>query len=575
VYHPNDQIGPYTLVRRLGQGSFGIVWLARDSSSIVREHVALKLPIGEEIDTERMRQEAALWLKASGHPNVLPVIDARVYEDQIAIVSEYLPDGTLGQRLDQHHGKAPSQAWAVNVTIGILKGLEHLHSLKMVHRDLKPNNVMLDGDVPRLTDFGLTRILRSSARNRPSDGAGTLPYTAPEVFRGGLSEQSDIWAVGVILYQMLAGVLPFPQEHQAEVMYAICNSAVPPLPDSVSENLRQIVTRALDKDLGRRLPTARAMRDALAPHPSSDLLNKSMLVFPAVESTLHISKAPGDLSPASRALFAQSSASPPTSAEYAPAADASSKIPHNPPQTKDSEQDHNRSRRTESPARLSVQARAIVIGVLALAASGGGGYLLYRSLHPIQLAASSVIGSASLPAAGTVAVPPPPETATNDAVGRAPIPDTAGQVSGTDPGGADTTTPPDIAGVPPASGGDPSKTPPSGDVAAPEDAPTTDAPVPDTAATPTPKISPKHEPRPVGAESHAARERRMSRIRKRPTGKSSDDTRGGRDSGAHASDRGPKNGGTAKVGNPPARKPPESHGSPTPTNPPLEGDIGK
>jgi len=291
MYHPDDKIGPYTLVKRLGQGSFGVVWLARDSSSIVRDHVALKLPVGDEIDSEKMRQEAVLWLRASGHPNVLPVIDARIYQDQVAIVTEYVAGGTLGQRLDQNSGRASSVEWAVAITAGILKGLEHLHGLNMVHRDLKPSNVLLDGGTPRLTDFGLVRILRSSARNRPSDGAGTFPYTAPEMFRGAFSEQSDVWSAGVILYQMLAGTLPFPQEHNAEIMYAICNTNAPELPDSVPGRVRAIVKQALDRDLARRYPTARAMREALAPHPASDLLNKSMASVPSAESAMVLPKA--------------------------------------------------------------------------------------------------------------------------------------------------------------------------------------------------------------------------------------------------------------------------------------------
>jgi serine/threonine protein kinase len=116
---PNRKLGPYTLVSKIGLGGFGVVWLAEKRTAIATTKFALKLPRGEDIDLEAFKQEAAIWLQASGHPNVLPLIDADIYDDQIVIVSEYVSDGSLGGWLKQHGGKASSPEAAVEMMDGI------------------------------------------------------------------------------------------------------------------------------------------------------------------------------------------------------------------------------------------------------------------------------------------------------------------------------------------------------------------------------------------------------------------------------------------------------------------------
>src|SRR4029079_1070965 len=107
-----------------------------------------------------------------------------------------------------HGGAAPSIDKAVRMTSGILAGLEHLHTKRIVHRDLKPANILLQGETPRLADFGIARVLKSTAHT--GSIAGTPCYMAPEAFDGDRSEQSDMWSTGVILYRLLSGRLPFP-----------------------------------------------------------------------------------------------------------------------------------------------------------------------------------------------------------------------------------------------------------------------------------------------------------------------------------------------------------------------------
>lgn len=178
MFRQNDKIGPYILVRELGRGAFGVVWLAERRTSISTTRFALKLPIDAEIDIDAVKQEAAVWVRASGHPNVLPIIEADVYDGQIVIVSEYAPDGSLAEWLKRHEGKGPSIGAAVEMVSGILAGLEHLHARQIIHRDLKPANILLQGEIPRLADFGISRVLRSTTNTKTGCQARVLPIDA-------------------------------------------------------------------------------------------------------------------------------------------------------------------------------------------------------------------------------------------------------------------------------------------------------------------------------------------------------------------------------------------------------------
>jgi serine/threonine protein kinase len=253
----NEQIGPYTLIRQLGRGAFGIVWLAEKRSRITTTKVALKLSLDENPDFEAIKQEADLWVNASGHPNILPIIEADVYQDQIVIVSEFAPDGSLDGWLARHNGVAPSVDAAIKMISGILAGLEHLHSRRIIHRDLKPANILLQGETPRLADFGLARVLKSSAHT--AGIAGTPAYMAPETFEGKRSEQSDIWSVGVLFYKLLTGSMPFPQTDLMALIGAIGMREPVPLPDNISIELQEIIRRTLEKDPINRYQSVKEM----------------------------------------------------------------------------------------------------------------------------------------------------------------------------------------------------------------------------------------------------------------------------------------------------------------------------
>ena len=259
MFYEGRQIGSYTLLRKLGRGGFGEVWLAEKRSQFVTKKVAVKLPLDDQINFDAIRQEATLWEQASGHANVLPIIDADVIDGQVVIVSEYASGGSLADRL-KREGKLSLQK-TVEMTIGILSGLEFLHSRHIIHRDIKPQNILLQGDTPRLADFGISRAMNTTVIS--SAIIGTDAYMSPESFDGKRNVQTDIWSVGVVLYALLADRLPFPQEHPSERMFAILTKEFETLPTEVPQNLQRIVAKALAKQPENRYQTTAEMREEL------------------------------------------------------------------------------------------------------------------------------------------------------------------------------------------------------------------------------------------------------------------------------------------------------------------------
>lgn len=241
-----SSLGPYTLIRELGRGAFGVVWLGERRSDIATTQLALKLLKPDEIDVDSLIREAHLWVQASGHPNVIPIIEASVYDGQIVIVSEYAPDGSLSDWLEKKGGKADSVEEAAGLIVGILSGLKHLHSRAepIIHGDLKPSNILLQGDSPRLTDIGIGNVIKTTTI------AGTSPYMAPEALDGERTVQTDLWSVGVIFHQLITGELPILNEE-------------PEFPADMPDELAQFIATALEKDPAQRYASAEEMQREL------------------------------------------------------------------------------------------------------------------------------------------------------------------------------------------------------------------------------------------------------------------------------------------------------------------------
>ena len=240
MFHENQQIGNYTLIRKLGRGGFGEVWLAKNND----EYFAVKLPHKDQVDWKAITQEIGLWTLCGTHQNVMPLVGARNFNGQIAIISEYAPDGSLEDLLRKKSKLSVEEA--VGMTIGILEGLQHLHESGIIHRDLKPANILLSGKTPRLADFGISSVMTADSSSQTV--SGTLAYMSPETFDGKRNIQTDIWSVGVILYQMLAGNLPFPQKEQTALIGAIIMREPESLLQEVDDEIKKVISIALNKN---------------------------------------------------------------------------------------------------------------------------------------------------------------------------------------------------------------------------------------------------------------------------------------------------------------------------------------
>jgi len=262
---PGEKVGPYTLVDELGEGSFGAVWLAERRTTLATTRFALKFPhaVGPGV-ADSIRREATVWVQASGHPNVLPVIEAECYDGRLVIVSPYAPNGSLADWMRTNGGKAPTHADAVRLTAGILAGLAHLHGRRLLHRDMKPANVLLEGSTPRIADFGLARTMAgSSGADQTHSIGGTPAYMAPEAWTGERSEAADVWSVGVIFYELLAGRRPFPGVSAAEIRKSLDRGTFDPLPVEFPAELTAILKQALQANPAERYASATAMLDEL------------------------------------------------------------------------------------------------------------------------------------------------------------------------------------------------------------------------------------------------------------------------------------------------------------------------
>ena len=210
----------YELKEVIGKGKFGVVNLGIHKKT--QQQVAVKIINKDSIktveDKELVRIEIGI-LKLCHHPNVVRLLDHLENEDYIFIVTEYIEGGTLGQYFKKKNFNF-SENQASTIMSQIASGVKYLHKYGIVHRDLKPDNIMItqqnDYGIIKIMDFGLSKIV--STQEKMVDGYGTLSYVAPEVLlRTPYNKEVDIWSMGVILYYMLSGKLPFRGRKEQEV----------------------------------------------------------------------------------------------------------------------------------------------------------------------------------------------------------------------------------------------------------------------------------------------------------------------------------------------------------------------
>ncbi len=260
--------GRYKLAAKLGSGGMSTVYLARDTT--LDRDVAVKVmhrEMSEQPDQlERFRQEARAVAKLS-HPNVVAVIDAGEDGGYPYIVFEYVEGETLKQRIARVGSLDTQEALAY--AIEIARGLTVAHARKMIHRDIKPQNVLIDAEGrAKLTDFGISRQLEQDGMTATGRVLGTTDYVAPEQAMGrGVDQRSDIYSLGVVLYEMLIGQVPFHADSQVGVAMKHVNEELPDVQQrrpEVSAATALVVERATAKDPAQRYQDVGEMIDDLS-----------------------------------------------------------------------------------------------------------------------------------------------------------------------------------------------------------------------------------------------------------------------------------------------------------------------
>jgi serine/threonine protein kinase len=263
-------LGRYRLVERIGAGGMGEVWKAHDANldRIVAIKMLLRGTLGDATARERFRREALILSRLS-HPGVATVFDFDTQDGYDFLVMEYVPGGTLASRLAT--GLLPLER-VLHLGTAIADALENAHRNGVLHRDLKPGNVLLTAEgQPKILDFGLALLLSGvQATGRMTQMGivlGTLPYMAPEQLFGEADDaRTDVYALGIMLFEMVTGRLPFVKERPEALMFAIINSAAPSVrsirPEAPAE-LDRLVSECLHKDPAHRPASAAQVGDAL------------------------------------------------------------------------------------------------------------------------------------------------------------------------------------------------------------------------------------------------------------------------------------------------------------------------
>ena len=260
--------GRYKLEAKLGSGGMSTVYLAKDAT--LDRAVAVKVmhrEMSEQADQlERFRQEARAVAKLS-HPNVVAVIDAGEDGGHPYIVFEYVEGETLKQRINRVGALDPQEALAY--AIEIARGLTVAHARNMVHRDIKPQNVLIDAEGrAKLTDFGISRQLEQDGMTATGRVLGTTDYVAPEQAMGHpVDPRSDIYSLGVVLYEMLIGLVPFHADSQVGVAMKHVNEDLPDVQQrrpELSAAAALVVERSTAKDPEERYQEVGEMIDDLS-----------------------------------------------------------------------------------------------------------------------------------------------------------------------------------------------------------------------------------------------------------------------------------------------------------------------
>jgi serine/threonine-protein kinase len=261
----SQYLGRYEIIREIARSN-DIVWEGYDPEMgrlvAIKELDTGSSDVASAEGTERFRREARV-LAQLAHPNIVSVYDVGQQGNRLFLVMELIGAPTLSQAL-QSRGSFPNDE-VVQLGEQLLEVAQFLHQKNVVHRDIKPQNLfLLPAGTLKVADFGISKALTEKSISEKGQLLGTAQYMAPEQWQcAEVDARTDLWAIGVVLFQMASGVPPFQGDGPVELMRSVCQGD-PPLSLIADPGLRRVVARALEKSPSRRFQTAADMRTELA-----------------------------------------------------------------------------------------------------------------------------------------------------------------------------------------------------------------------------------------------------------------------------------------------------------------------
>ena len=253
-------IGKYRIVATLGSGGFGTVYLAEDTW--IDKKVALKVPHRQNLDFGELLREPRL-LASLSHPNIVTVLTAEKQDNTFFIVMEYVAGDTLEQIIEREG--ALDLPRALDYICQICNAMDHAHRQGVIHRDLRPGNVLVtENGMVKVADFGTSRFLEIAAHG--TTVIGSPPYMAPEQFQGKAVFSSDIYSLGVTMYQMMTGGLPYNTPSPGDIDRLMRGElTMPPRTrnQKIPKGISDIVMKAMAPEITARYPRAADVLDAV------------------------------------------------------------------------------------------------------------------------------------------------------------------------------------------------------------------------------------------------------------------------------------------------------------------------
>ncbi len=259
-------VSHYTILEKLGAGGMGVVYKAEDTR--LKRTVALKFLPPEFTHDQAARERffhEALAASALDHQNICSVHELGEHDGRTFLVMGFYEGETLKQKIERGPLKIEE---AIDIAIQTAKGLSRAHEADIVHRDIKPANLIVTtrGEV-KILDFGLAKLAGRTLLTRTGSTIGTAAYMSPEQARGeNLDHRTDVWSLGVVLYEMIAGRRPFTSDYEQALIYQIINAVPEPLQEvhlDQNPGLQRILDRALAKQAADRFHTMEEFEEDL------------------------------------------------------------------------------------------------------------------------------------------------------------------------------------------------------------------------------------------------------------------------------------------------------------------------